>query len=171
MAKSTAMPTNRTPKPTETRLSVPIAAAANSSVEHQPQHQRAQDRHDQSPAPHRQQQPERDQHHAADQAGDGALCDGRELRVRQGDRTGDAHLGRAASHEFQLGRGRAHRLRRRAAGLQRAEILLGLRQDETVMAAEITHLAAQQPLPGQRLRGWPAMRRRHGGVEVFSCPR
>ena len=32
MAKSTAMPTNNTPNPTETRFNVPTAAAANSTV-------------------------------------------------------------------------------------------------------------------------------------------
>ena len=36
MAKSTAIPTNRMPKPTDTRFSVPTAAAANSSVSIRP---------------------------------------------------------------------------------------------------------------------------------------
>ena len=36
MAKSTAMPTNRMPNPTETRLSVPTAAVANATVSSNP---------------------------------------------------------------------------------------------------------------------------------------
>ena len=152
MAKSTAMPTNRMPKPTETRLSVPTAAAANSSVSISPSPSVSKDRHDQPPGLHREEQPERDQHHAASQADHRAFDHGGEFLVRQRHLPGDAHPRLARLHELQPGDDLAHRLGRRAAGLQRAEIEFWLDQHEPVLAGEIVQPAAQQHLPRQRAR-------------------
>ncbi len=109
IAKSTAMPTNSTPNATETRFSVPTATVANSSVSDQPECQRAEDRHDQPPGVHRQEQPQGDQQHAADQAGDGALRDRGELCVGQCHLPGDAHSRRSRLDELKLGDVRLHR--------------------------------------------------------------
>ncbi len=102
----------------------------------------------------------RNQHDAADQPLDRALRDGRELLVGERDLAGDPHPGLARFHERQLGDNVAHHLGRRAARLQRAEILPRLHQHEPVLASQLVEAAAQQALPGQWLR-MPVQRGRH----------
>ena len=158
MAKSTAMPTNSTPKPTETRLSVPIAADGEQQRQHQPEAERAQDRHDQPPAPHRQQQPERDQHHAADEPGDSALRDGGELRVGQRDRPGDAHARRAARARI-----RASPPRRASPavaappGCSELKSSLGWTRTNSILAAEIAEPCRSAGAARTAACGWPAI--------------
>ena len=59
--------------------------------QHQAEPEGRQDRQDQPPGLHGEEQPQRDQHDAADQADHGAMHDGGELFVRQRHLPGDAH--------------------------------------------------------------------------------
>ena len=59
--------------------------------QHQAEREGSQDRQDQPPGLHGEEQPQRDQHHAADQAVDGAMHHGGELFVSQRHLPGDAH--------------------------------------------------------------------------------
>ena len=121
MAKSTAMPTNSTPNPTETRLSVPTATVANSTVSISPSTSviriGTMSRHERTA---------RNSHsvistRTAHQTLHGPLSDGREFFVGQRHLPGDAHPRVTRFHERQLGDDVAHRLRRRSSRLQRAD--------------------------------------------------
>ena len=86
--------------------------------QHQAEPERRQDRHDQPPGLHREEQPQRDQHHAADQTDHRALHDGGEFLVRQRHLAGDPHTRLARLHELQPGddlRASPRSPRRRAA--------------------------------------------------------
>ena len=61
-------------------------------------------------------------------------------------------MGVAGLDVGQAGDDIAHRLGRRAARLQRAEILVRLDQDEVIGTGQFAQAAAQQRFPGQRLR-------------------
>ena len=120
--------------------------------QHQPESERCQDRHDQPPRSDRQKQPQRNQHDAADQAGDRPLGDAREFLVGERDVAGDADARIARFDEFELGGSLADRLCRRPAGLDRPEVEHRLQQDELVRPAQLCDLAADQSGPGQWLR-------------------
>ena len=71
----------------------------------------------------------------------------------------------ARFHEFQVGDDCPQGGGGRAAGLQIPKILLRLRQHEAVGAGQLAQPAAQQPLPGQRLR-LAARRIGQGGMKA-----
>ncbi len=97
---------------------------------------------------------------------DRALGHRGEFLVRQRDLPGDPHTRVAGLHEGQPGDDIPHRLRCRAARFQRAEILVRLHQDEMIGTGQFAQAAAQQRLPGQRLR-MAVQRIRHRLVEAL----
>ena len=151
MAKSTAIPTNRMPKPTDTRLSVPTATEANSSVSIRP-----------SPSVARIGRISRQVCTARNSQS--VISTTLPIRPTTAPCTTVANSSSAsatcpvmrtrASPDFTNSRS-AMTLRmlrgRFAARLQRAEVELRLRQHERVLAGEIAEIAAaQQRLPRQR---------------------
>ena len=122
MEKSTAMPVNSTAKATETRLSVPTASAANPVVVSSPSSKVSTIGTTSRQLFTARNSSTRDQRQAADQPLHRALRDGGELLVLERDVAGQADMGAAVAHEFELGGVGAQHVGGGSAGLERREV-------------------------------------------------
>ena len=102
---------------------------------------------DEAPGADGEGEPDDDDQGAADQAGDGAVGDGCELLIGEGDGAGDADRGLSGADEFELGGGGAEGGGGGGTRLQRAVVEAGLGEDEAVWAGEVGGGAGEEALP------------------------
>ncbi len=154
MAKSTAMPTNSTPKPTEIEVERADGGGGEQQCERQPEHQREQDRHDQPPGASTARKSQSVISTMLPEQADGRpFGDGREFLIGERHVAGDRARAPARIARRAVPR-RPGRIALVAAppGCSAPKSSLGWASTKTYLPAEIGQPAAQQLLPRQRLR-------------------